>query len=444
MFPGDFPTLANLIFGAGNPLALLFDDSSSSGDSSDDSQDIDDDNEAFDPMVNPLEGERLPRSCMTYAHDGDMLANMDGTSDDPTKHWSNLRPTARDEKWMSEFRMIEATFEELLALVQQHMEDSRVYVDGRRSYSKRHRLLLTLSFLAHVPTMSYMGSKVGVPRNTLSSSILRKTVLALKTVLIQDPATKEVRFPTEEHEVRAVMAGFKNKYGLPCIIGAIDGSLIRMLKPTRAQAGGDTDAYWCYKGHIASLLLSIVDSDGLFLYASAGAPGAMGDAGLWANAELKALIDGGLVPYGETLEVGNEQMFVQGYLVGDAAFGLSKTMQKCYDGSPEEQTAQGQFNRAIINSRRAVECAFGRLKTRWAFCARNAFWNNPTFTRDAVHVCVGLHNFLERRGNHLQEYAHVQANELGQHDIELGEAQAQVGGDLRDFLAHWLTPDAED
>ena len=38
MFPGDFPTLANLIFGASNPLALLFDDSSSSNDSSDDSQ----------------------------------------------------------------------------------------------------------------------------------------------------------------------------------------------------------------------------------------------------------------------------------------------------------------------------------------------------------------------------------------------------------------------
>ena len=112
-----------------------------------------------------------------------------------------------------------------------------------------------------------------------------------------------------------------------------------MLTPTRAQTAGDTDACWCYKGHIASLSLTIVDSDGLSLYVSAGAPGAMGDAGLWATARLKALIDAGRIPYGERLEVGTEELFVQGYLVGNAAFGLSKTMQKCYGGSPPEQTA---------------------------------------------------------------------------------------------------------
>ena len=115
--------------------------------------------------------------------------------------------------------MNEATFDELLAGVQEHMEDSRVYIDGRRSYTKRHRLLVTLSFLAHVPSMKFLASRIGVPPNTLSSSILRKTVLALKRLLIQDPRTKEVRFPTEEAEVRAVMDGFKSKFGLPCKIG---------------------------------------------------------------------------------------------------------------------------------------------------------------------------------------------------------------------------------
>ena len=96
VLPGDFPTLANLIFGAGNPLALLFDDSSSSSDSADDSQDIDDDNEAFDHFVDPLEGMRLPRSCMTYAHDGDMLGNNDSTQRDTAKNWNNLKAVAYD------------------------------------------------------------------------------------------------------------------------------------------------------------------------------------------------------------------------------------------------------------------------------------------------------------------------------------------------------------
>ena len=66
MLPDDFLILANLTFGARNPLALVFDDSSCSSDSSNDSQDIDDDNEAFAHFVDPLEGMRLPRSWMPY------------------------------------------------------------------------------------------------------------------------------------------------------------------------------------------------------------------------------------------------------------------------------------------------------------------------------------------------------------------------------------------
>ena len=82
MLPGDFPTLANLIFGAGNPLALLFDSSSYSSDSSKESQDTHADNFDYDNFINPLEGLRLQRSCMTYVHDGDMLGNNASTSRD--------------------------------------------------------------------------------------------------------------------------------------------------------------------------------------------------------------------------------------------------------------------------------------------------------------------------------------------------------------------------
>ena len=58
----------------------MFHDSSWSINSSEDSLHIDDENDAFDKIFNLLEGLRLPRRCMTYAHAGDMLANMDGMS----------------------------------------------------------------------------------------------------------------------------------------------------------------------------------------------------------------------------------------------------------------------------------------------------------------------------------------------------------------------------
>ena len=101
---------------------------------------------------------------------------------------------------------------------------------------------------------------------------------------------------------------------------------------------------------------------------------------------------------------------MQGYLIGDAAFSLSPTLIKCYKGTPLEQSAEGKFNTAVINSRRAVECAFGRLKARWAFCGGNTFWGNPTITRDAIHVCE-LHRFTHTRSDDLLEYAHAELGE---------------------------------
>ena len=143
--------------------------------------------------------------------------------------------------------------------------------------------------------------------------------------------------------------------------------------------------------------------------------------------------------------VGIHEKFVHAYLVGDAAFGLSPTLIKCYEGTPAEHSAEGKFNRAVINSRRAVECAFGRLKTRWAFCNRNTFWGEPTFTRDAIHVCTGLHNFIQRRTGELLEYAqNAQGEEQPHIDLDIGDGQVNMGGEVRDFLAKWLSPNADE
>ena len=54
MLSGNFPALENLIFGAGNPPAVLHVDSSSSSETSEDSDDTEDDYDAFNAAVNPV------------------------------------------------------------------------------------------------------------------------------------------------------------------------------------------------------------------------------------------------------------------------------------------------------------------------------------------------------------------------------------------------------
>jgi hypothetical protein len=63
-----------------------------------------------------------------------------------------------------------------------------------------------------------------------------------------------------------IMAGFDERFRLPRRIGAIDGTVIPMKKPSRAAAGGDSDAYWYYKGFPAMLGLFVCDVEGMLLY----------------------------------------------------------------------------------------------------------------------------------------------------------------------------------
>ena len=55
---------------------------------------------------------------------------------------------------------------------------------GKGSFAPHERLFLTLSLLAHCPALLYIGTKFGVPNNTLSVNILHPTLAALKTELV--------------------------------------------------------------------------------------------------------------------------------------------------------------------------------------------------------------------------------------------------------------------
>ena len=57
--------------------------------------------------------------------------------------------------------------------------------DPCASLAPHERLFLTLSFLAHCPTLLYIGTKFGVPNNTLSVHILHPTLAVLKTELVK-------------------------------------------------------------------------------------------------------------------------------------------------------------------------------------------------------------------------------------------------------------------
>ena len=382
---------------------------------------------------------RLERRANRWPLSDGMLGDVFGYSEDITSHWCNLPDDIRANNWLSEVRMSIVAFQELLGSIEMYLDIE----DGRHdfgTYAPRVRLFITLSFLAHSPTMRYMRAKFGVPHNTIAVCILRPTVAALKKVMVTGPLG-EIKWPKTEDEQLKGIAEFDERWGLPGVIGAIDGTLILMRKPSQKQGGVDTDGWLGYKGQIASLLLAVVDANGRFIYVSAGYPGCFGDAGAFMNSKLKEKIEAGLLSTNWSCTVGEITRTYKPFLVGDGAFPLSIYMQKCFGTTPNENSREGRYNRRIINCRREVERSFGRLKGRWVFCSRNTFWGCPKFVKDAHLVCCALHNFVEKRGIQYNvlpgpniAQAHVQA--LAQvHEVE-GSMTAQ-GESLRQFLASY-------
>ena len=82
---------------------------------------------------------------------------------------------------------------------------------------------------------------------------------------------------------------------------------------------------------------------------------------------------------------------------------MGQQCSRCDSPSPAQAdafraTGKARFNRSVINCRREIQRAFGRLKGRWAFCSRNTFCRDPVFIKKAVRVWCSLHNFVERLG----------------------------------------------
>jgi hypothetical protein len=111
-----------------------------------------------------------------------------------------------------------------------------------RTYAILDKLFITVYFLAQCPTMRGLQNLFNVPHNTASKSILRPTIAASKKLLIPDGDTKVVQLPETKDALVQLMGTFQ-RHKLPGLAGVIDGTFIPMEKPSKEQAGGDTDAY---------------------------------------------------------------------------------------------------------------------------------------------------------------------------------------------------------
>ena len=124
---------------------------------------------------------------------------------------------------------------------------------------------------------------------------------------------------------------------------------------------------------------AVVNADLKFLYFGVIGPGSMNDSRSFNNTSGLNLV--------------LEELPVDVYMVGDAAYPLSHKMLVPFVGSQRNIAAQDAFSFYLSQLRIRVEMAFGRLVRKWAIL-QGKLCCSLVMNSKIITACGRLHNFI--------------------------------------------------
>jgi hypothetical protein len=276
-------------------------------------------------------------------------------------------PRYDDEEFVRHFRMKRSTFHVLLEQLSPYLPKP---FNGMGSVviPPEERLYIYIWYMATSETYRALACRFGTTDSVVHESV-DMVLNAIMKVL-----TSEVMFPSTLHKCKKIAAKFAVRNGFPNIIGAIDGTHIRITKPRH-----EPDVWIDRKGSYSISCAAIVDSDLRFLHYVVGCPGSMHDQRVYRLSEIDDLL--AAVP---------DSM----HLIGDSAYALTTKLLVPYKDTGSLTARQRQFNYMLSSNRMAVENAFGLLKNK--FARIQGTLNTTSWKRAVIIIrsAILLHNFI--------------------------------------------------
>lgn len=228
---------------------------------------------------------------------------------------------------------------------------------------------MTIWYLANRETFRQIADRFNVADSAAYSTI--KNVTEFLVTL----SCEYIHWPTEIEAERESQI-FERKKNLHHVIGAIDGSHIRINKPHMYA-----EDYINRKGYYSVLLQGTVNSKMLFIDIVAGEPGSMHDARMLRKSKLYS------VAY-ENPEV----LFYNKYaLLGDSAYPSLNWLITPIKDNGHLNEEQRNFNYRHSSTRMVVENTFGHLKGRFRRLKNFENHSIPFIVNCITAACV-LHN----------------------------------------------------
>lgn len=195
----------------------------------------------------------------------------------------------------------------------------------------------------------------GVASNTCSLC-----VRAVTNAIVDHLLPRHIRLPEIKEEMGEAARRFAQRRGIRGVVGAIDGSHIKI-----DQKHGSLE-YLNRKAYHSILLQGVVDCDKRFIDVNCGWLGLVHDVRVFSNCALKDKIDVGWLAHTAATVGGVDVPF---QLIGDAAYTGRKHVLTPVKADHVLTEDELEYNQRHSGTRIPVECAFGVLKGKWrALC----------------------------------------------------------------------------
>ncbi|XP_017482472.1 PREDICTED: putative nuclease HARBI1, partial [Rhagoletis zephyria] len=234
----------------------------------------------------------------------------------------------------------------------------KTHSGGRESVPSRKKVLMFIWYISNTITFRQLGNLFGVSQPTGWSVVNNvSTWMVSRTV---DTKRK-----------------FKEKSGIPGVIGAIDCTHIRIKAPKENK-----ECYFDRKHSYSLVLQAVVDADKRFTDVNCGEPGSLHDSRVLRRSNLffKAQSEPrSLFP--------NES-----FILGDSAYPSTSWLVPPYKDYGNLSVSQRNFNKVHSSTRIVVENAFGLLKTRFRRLLHFTEQTNLCFVVNLIVSACILHN----------------------------------------------------
>ncbi|XP_032688007.1 putative nuclease HARBI1 [Odontomachus brunneus] len=249
------------------------------------------------------------------------------------------------------------------------VSDIFISIDNPRGHPKitaEKHILCYLWFVGH-ESASYrdVADRFGVTISSLYQIISRVTAFILSL------APRIIKYPSlvEKQEIAAF---YEEEKGFPGIIGAIDGTHIRINKPIE-----DPDSYINRKQYFSLHIQGTVNHKMKFMDVFIGYPGSVHDARVFRNSPI----------YNDLRELCGDTY----YILGDSAYPCLKQLLVPYKDNGHMTRAQRLFNIKLSSCRVVVENTFGCLKQRFRQLYHFKLRDIIRMVQ-VIHACCVLHN----------------------------------------------------